>query len=182
LLAAALLSAACESTGEPDSFLQPGIDASSVIVGDSGLPPVDASAAFDATPAPVVDAAPQIDTSVAAEAGSAGDAANASDAAGPGDAATANDSASRSDASSSPDATTGPGACGGKTPHGCWPPKAGNPMGCPAQIHEQSEFYPPVEEWEACSSPYYTACIYMRPDNTEANCSCDLGLHWLCTY
>lgn len=55
-------------------------------------------------------------------------------------------------------------------------------MGCPAQIHEQSEFYPPLEEWEACSSPYYTACIYMRPDASEANCSCDLGLHWLCTY
>jgi hypothetical protein len=74
------------------------------------------------------------------------------------------------------------GVCAGSTPHGCYKPKAGNPAGCPAQIHEQSAGYPPVDEWVACSSPYYVPCVYLRQDGTEANCSCDLGLHWLCSY
>ncbi|MFM2421386.1 MAG: hypothetical protein RL385_6109, partial [Pseudomonadota bacterium] len=60
--------------------------------------------------------------------------------------------------------------------------KAGNPAGCPAQIHEQSAGYPPLNEWVACSSPNYVPCVYFRQDGTEANCSCDLGLHWLCSY
>jgi hypothetical protein len=74
------------------------------------------------------------------------------------------------------------GVCGGSTPHGCYKAKAGNPTGCPAQIHEQSASYPPVSEWVACSSPSYVPCVYFRQDGTEANCSCDLGLHWLCSY
>jgi len=80
----------------------------------------------------------------------------------------------------SSDSAAGP--CAGGAPHSCYRAKPGNPDGCPPLIHEQSDLYPPLEEWEACSSPSYAACIYLRPDGTEANCSCDLGFHWLCFY
>jgi hypothetical protein len=85
------------------------------------------------------------------------------------------------DASNEPDAS-GTGVCGGATPHGCYVPKPDNPMGCPPQIHEQSAGYPPANEWVACSSPNYVPCNYTRPSGGDANCSCDLGLHWLCAY
>lgn len=85
------------------------------------------------------------------------------------------------DASDGPDAS-GVGVCGGATPHGCYVAKPDNPMGCPPQIHEQSAPYPPAAEWVACSSPNYVPCYYTRPSGGDANCSCDLGLHWLCTY
>lgn len=74
------------------------------------------------------------------------------------------------------------GVCGGETPHGCYTPQADNPSGCPPQIHEQSAFYPPLDEWEACESPFYQPCNYTKPGGGEASCSCDLGLHWLCSY
>jgi hypothetical protein len=91
------------------------------------------------------------------------------------------------DASTPPvaDAGADPGGaavCAGDTPHGCYVPKTDNPMGCPPQIHEQSAGYPPQNEWVACSSPNYVPCNYDKPSGGTANCSCDLGLHWLCTY
>lgn len=177
LLSGALLASACGTDPAPGEELS---DATSPAVTDAATFTVDAST--------VVDAAPRFDAYVATDAGvieaGAGDAGAGADATPESDATASSDAAS--DATATPNDAGGgdasPGACAGNTPHGCWPPKAGNPMGCPAQIHEQSEFYPPLDEWEACSSPYYEPCIYMRPDNTEANCSCDLGLHWLCTY
>jgi hypothetical protein len=80
-------------------------------------------------------------------------------------------------------ATTGAGSCSGATPHGCYVPESDNPTGCPPQIHEQSAFYPPMDEWVACSSPFYARCNYTKPTGgAPAHCECDLGLHWLCTY
>jgi len=80
-------------------------------------------------------------------------------------------------------ATTSAGSCSGATPHGCYVPESDNPTGCPPQIHEQSAYYPPRDEWVACSSPYYARCNYTKPGGgAPAHCECDLGLHWLCTY
>ena len=90
-----------------------------------------------------------------------------------------------SDASSrtSDAGSAGSGSCSGSTPHGCYVAQSDNPMGCPPQIHEQSAYYPPMAEWEACSSPYYRPCNYTKPTGgAPAHCDCDLGLHWLCTY
>jgi hypothetical protein len=142
---------------------------------------LDAVVSFDANLSPdaaVLSDASQRDATAMPDGSGSGDAA--SDAASAGDASSSTD-AVVSDASK-PDASTPSGVCGGSTPHGCWPAKAGNPMGCPAQMPEQSDFYPPLEEWKGCASPFYEACIYLRPDGSEGNCSCDLGLHWLCTY
>jgi|GEM_PF-4674139 hypothetical protein len=76
----------------------------------------------------------------------------------------------------------GGGVCGGSTPHGCYVAAADNPMGCPPQIHEQSAYYPPTDEWVSCSSPWFTPCNYTKPEGGTANCACDSGVHWLCTY
>jgi hypothetical protein len=93
------------------------------------------------------------------------------------------DAGSKSDAGKADSGTSSAGECGGATPHGCFVPESDNPEGCPPQIHEQSAFYPPMDEWEACSSRYYTACKYTKPGGgAPAHCECDLGLHWLCTY
>jgi hypothetical protein len=161
---------------------------------DSALPVASFDAGSIFSPAPI---SPETGVSVGAgggtiEAGPA-DAASQSDAHAVSDSAAAiaiNDAAPISDAATSDGSATGdansPGAttgtCGGSTPHGCWPAKAGNPLGCPAQIHEQSEYYPPLEEWVSCESPFYERCNYLRPDGSEAYCACDLGVHWLCTY
>jgi hypothetical protein len=92
---------------------------------------------------------------------------------------------SESDAGATGDASepTAPGTCGGTTPHGCYTPHADNPAGCGAQIFEQSAFYPPLEEWMGCGTVQaYQTCNYDTPDGKVANCVCDTGLHWLCTY
>jgi hypothetical protein len=193
-LAALLFAAACNSSEGAEDLL-PLFDASNVIATDSALPASDAGVASgvsatawdagivtdaslsDAISAPAQD--PRSDASARGD--SAVDVAMTSDAAIVGDAASPGNRSTTPDGSS-PDAATGTGTCGGATPHGCWPPKAGNPEGCPAQIHEQSEFYPPLEEWVECSSPFYERCVYLRPDRTEADRACDLGVHWLCTY
>jgi hypothetical protein len=78
---------------------------------------------------------------------------------------------------------TGAGTCSGSTPHGCYVAASDNDKDCPPQIHEQSEYYPPRDEWVECSSPYYERCNYAKPTGgAAAHCECDLGLHWLCTY
>jgi hypothetical protein len=77
-------------------------------------------------------------------------------------------------------APTPPGECAGDTPHGCYIPKADNPRACPPQIHEQSAFYPPPSEWEACSVPG-GSCVYEKPGGGDANCRC-IVTNWLCEY
>jgi len=123
--------------------------------------------------------APQVDSGVRADSG-AGTPVDAGTPTGTADAAVG--AADAGSVSTSDGGASGPGVCGGTTPHGCYTPKADNPMGCPPQIFEQSAFYPPFEEWKGCSSPFYEPCNYVKPEGGEANCSCDLGLHWLCTY
>lgn len=116
------------------------------------------------------------------QAGAPGSGATETDAAASG--ANETDAASSGLADAAPE---GPGAgaagvCEGATPHGCYVAAADNPMGCPPQIHEQSAYYPPMDEWVECSSPWYTACNYTKPEGGTANCMCDTGVHWLCTY
>ena len=146
-----------------------GAAADASVVGiDSGLN----SGAADAT-APVADAGKTDPGEV--------DAATSEKDAGGG----TRDASSTKDAASPKDAnlTDPSSACSGDTPHGCYVARDDNPTGCPAQIHEQSAFYPPMDEWVACSSPYYTPCNYKKPNGgDDAHCECDLGLHWLCTY
>ena len=145
-------------------------------VADAGLTGLDSGLVSDAqdASAPVADAGPtdtgEMDAGVTTK--DAGD--DTKDASSTKDAASPKDAATTTDPSSS---------CSGDTPHGCYVARDNNPMGCPDQIHEQSQFYPPMDEWVACSSPYYTACNYAKPDGgDDAHCECDLGLHWLCTY
>lgn len=76
---------------------------------------------------------------------------------------------------------TAAGTCAGETPHGCFIPKADNPMTCPKQMIEQSAEYPPNDEWVPCPSNGLT-CVFDVPGGETANCSCDLGAHWLCDY
>lgn len=81
------------------------------------------------------------------------------------------------------DSASGAGTCSGSTPHGCYVAASDNDKDCPPQIHEQSEYYPPRDEWVECSSPNYERCNYAKPTGgAPAYCSCDLGLHWLCMY
>jgi hypothetical protein len=149
-----------------------------------------AAAAKDAGK-PASDAGAKTDAGIGSRGMDAGD--NSADAGGTGtDAGTKVDAGTKDDAGSSQKdagkgasdaAASGAGSCSGATPHGCYVPESDNPMGCPPQIHEQSAFYPPMDEWVACSSPYYTACNYTKPTGgAPAHCECDLGLHWLCTY
>jgi hypothetical protein len=204
LLFGALVTSACEPSSTPSGD-SPFSDSSNPVIVDAALPQVDAALppsgagpASDAS-ASAIDAAVVLDANSAREAGSAVDAgsldgasnadASGNDAAAIPDGATSDattsdaaisDAASATKDGSSPEAGTG--TCAGSTPHGCWPAKADNPMGCPPQIHEQSTFYPPTEEWVDCSSPFYEPCNYVRPDGTDGHCECDLGVHWLCTY
>lgn len=141
-----------------------GIDGGGIDAGSEGEP--DAAAGPDDAGVEVdpVDAAP-----VARDAGSSRDAGSARDA-GARDAG--------GDASSST-----AGTCSGSTPHGCYVPDPDNHENCPPQIHEQSAYYPPQDEWVECSSPNYQRCNYIKPTGgAPAYCACDLGLHWLCTY
>jgi hypothetical protein len=171
---------ACTSEGDSadstlDGAVPPGIPSGTADGGSlPSLPGLDAGSAGPAlTPAtPWLDAGPvaQPDASGALLDASAPDAALPE--------------AGRPDASLTDASTAGPdgGLCAGGAPHGCYKAKAGNDPNCPAQMPEQSGFYPPMSEWKGCSSPLYQACVYLRPDGSEANCSCDFGLHWLCTY
>ncbi len=193
LPATALLTPACQPTDGPEALL-PLSDASSAINVVSAPPVASIDAGAVVSPSPTSPV-----TGVSAADGGGASADRPTDAASVLDTSVVsdstvptpiNDAATIGDAAISDGSTTGDanspsvmtGTCGGSTPHGCWPPKAGNPMGCPPQIHEQSEYYPPLDEWVSCESPYYERCVYLRPDGTEAYCACDLGVHWLCTY
>jgi hypothetical protein len=158
--------------GTPDGSVQPGVPS-----GTPDAATLPSLPGFDAGPV-LLPTSPWLDAGPVAppDAGATLTDASGLDAALP--------DAGRTDASL-PDAGTvapGGGSCSGATPHGCYRAKAGNDPNCPAQIFEQSAYYPPMSEWKGCSSPLYQACVYLRPDGSEANCSCDFGLHWLCTY
>lgn len=74
------------------------------------------------------------------------------------------------------------GVCGGDTPHGCFTPQASNTADCPPQIPEQTEgFVVPLNEWVPCGVPG-NVCNYDKPQGGVANCFCDTGVHWICTY
>jgi hypothetical protein len=78
--------------------------------------------------------------------------------------------------------TGGPGVCGGETPHGCYTPVSTNTAECPEQIPEQTEGpVVPLPEWVSCGTPA-NVCKYTKPSGGEANCFCDTGVHWICTY
>lgn len=170
LLAAGALAACAEDPAEETELN------TSPVLGDAQTP-YNGSASFDAyvpyVPLGTPDATTvTYDASFTADASSRADASSTADASVP-------DANAQGDAGSVPNGNLCPGSA---TPHGCYKAKAGNDPKCPAQIFEQSAFYPPMNEWKGCESPWYQACNYVRPDGTDANCSCDFGLHWLCTY
>lgn len=180
LAASALVACAEEDGGDPPLTAYD----SSVVTYDASQGGYDGSVFSDASIP--FDAAVFGDASLSSDAGSSD--ASSTDA-GPSDAGARDAALDGSTADSGArDGGTGDGGVntglcpGDAKPHGCYKAKAGNDPKCPAQIYEQSAAYPPFEEWKGCDAPYYKACIYLRPDGSEANCSCDLGLHWLCSY
>lgn len=89
------------------------------------------------------------------------------------------------DGGTKPGTTTGSGTCDDKTPHGCFTPATGNPMGCPKNSPEIPLGLPSLDMWDLCNGGAVGAgasCSYTGPGGETASCLCDTGVHWLCVY